>query len=160
MEIKVERTVDCEVLAKLNEAVQSLHQKRYPEEFKKYDFRSAKSAFSNSLSVRETYAFVAKIGDSPVGYILSVVKERKENEFQFRKTLLYIDQIAVEENYRNRGVGKHLLAKVLELATKLGIDEIQLDYWEGNVEANKLFISNGFECYNYRLKRSTSDNGV
>ena len=96
MEIKVERTVDSEVLAKLNEAIQSLHQQLYPEEFKAFDYESAKKAFTKLLSSPATYAFIAKNGQQPIGYVLCFVKKRAESEFQFAKMVLHIDQISVE----------------------------------------------------------------
>ena len=130
MEIKVERTVDNEVLAKLNESIQSLHQQLYPEEFKTFDFESAKKAFTKLLSVPGTYAFVAKNDTQPIGYVLCFVKKRAESEFQFAKTVLHIDQISVEPKYRNQGVAQQLLTQAVQLADELNIVEIQLDHWE------------------------------
>ena len=153
MEIKVERTEDFEMLAKLNKTVQELHQKLYPKEFKEFDLQKVRNAFETILSDSNSYAFVAKIKEQPIGYALCLIKTRKENEFQFEKTVLYLDQISIEEKFRNRGIAKQLLTQTMNLAKELNIDEIQLDYWDKNIEAEKFFTSKGFECFNYRMKK-------
>jgi len=152
MEIKIEKTEDYEMLAKLNETVQALHQKLYPKEFKEFDLTSVKNAFAKILSAPNAYAFIAKNDEKSIGYILCLVKTRKENEFQFEKTALYIDQISVQQNYRNNGIAKQLLAQTMKLAKELNIDEIQLDYWDQNIEADTFFTSNDFKCFNYRMR--------
>jgi ribosomal protein S18 acetylase RimI-like enzyme len=153
MEIQIEKTSDFSLLAKLNESVQSLHQQLYPEDFKPFDFEKVTKAFERMLSTQGTYAYLAKIGSIPIGYILCFLKTRNENEFQHAKTVLYIDQISVDEAYRNQGVAKLLVAEVTKLAKHLKIDEIQLDHWSKNEDAKRFFSANGFEYFNSRMKK-------
>ena len=153
MEIQIERTRDYEALAKLNETVQSLHQKMYPNEFKQFDFNSAKKSFKRILSEPYTYAFIAQNDAEPMGYILCQIEHRKENEFQWAKTVLYIDQLSVEAHYRNQGVASQLLAQVTKLAKEFNVNEIQLDHWNKNEEAKAFFNAKGFEYFNHKMKR-------
>lgn len=153
MDIQIERTKDHDMISKLNESVQTLHHKLYPDNFKKFDLKSVTKFFKGILTSDDSYAFLAKIDSEPVGYILCMVKTRKENEFQFEKEMLYVDQISINEKFRKKGVGKKLMEKALDLAKELQLSEIQLDHWVQNEEAGNFFKQMGFEYYNYKMKK-------
>ncbi|MGB0880467.1 MAG: hypothetical protein ACPGTO_07865 [Polaribacter sp.] len=85
MEIQIEQTNDYLELAKLNESVQTLHHRLYPENFKKYDLSSATIFFKNIVASTDTYAFLANVNSKSIGYILCLLRTKKENEFQYEK---------------------------------------------------------------------------
>lgn len=154
MIIKIEQTTDYDVISRLNESVQTIHNRLFPEEFKKFDINSATEFFKKILISNHSYAFVAIVDSVPVGYILCLQKTRKENEFQYEKKLLYIDQISINEEFRKLGIGKQLMTKAIELAQLLHVEEIQLDHWVRNEEASGFFQKMGFEYYNFKMKKS------
>lgn len=86
------------------------------------------------------------------------MKNRSENEFQFAKTYIYIDQISVKEEYRNQGIARKLLSKVIDIAKDLNIDEVQLDHWNKNEEDSKFFTASGFNYFNKKMKIRLNSN--
>lgn len=152
MNIKIEQTKDYEVVSRLNESVQTLHHKLYPDDFKKFDLSSVIVFFKRILDSNDSYAFVAQVDSEPVGYILCMLQTKKENEFQYEKKTLYIDQISVNKEFRKQQIGKLLMNEAFDLAEKLKVSEIQLDHWTKNEEANGFFKSIGFEYYNSKMK--------
>jgi len=155
MNIQIHPTNDSQVVAKLNEAVQVLHHQLYPNEFKAFDFEAISKAIEKMMDSPQTHTFLATIDAAPVGYILCMVKTRAENEFQFEKEFLYIDQISVNEASRKLGVGKLLMRKAMDLAKDLGTSEIQLDHWSNNREAGEFFEQFGFEYFNFKMKMNS-----
>lgn len=153
MDCKIERTKNHDVISKLNESVQTLHHKLYPDDFKKFDLSSVTLFFKEILASDDSYAFLAKVDSVPVGYILCMIRTRKENKFQYEKKALYIDQISINSEYRKQGIGRKLMNEAFELAKKLKIKEIQLDYWVKNEESNKFLEHLGFEYYNLKMKK-------
>lgn len=155
--IEIERSKDEKVLAQLNQIVQTWHAQHYPAEFKPFQKTQVEDAFRVLLSKREVHAFVAQIEGQAIGYLLCMIRERKESAFQYPKTILYIDQIAVAEAHRNRGVAQQLLAEAEHLAHQEGVSTIQLDHWAQNDKAATLFTKNGFEYFNQRMMKQLGE---
>jgi len=152
--MEYEETDDHNTLAFLNEGVQSLHHKLYPEEFKPFDLSQAKRAFKRILADPAAVAFLATQDGEAIGYILCMIKRRAESEFQYERTSLLIDQIFVREAHRNQGAAKALLEKAISLARDKGISHIELNHWEANTGAGEFFAKNGFTYFNRQMKRS------
>lgn len=153
MQIKVEHTRDFRELAKLNEAVQTWHHENYPDEFKPYDFKEIAIALEKLTQDESFFGFIAKLDDKPIGYLIGFVKSRPDSAFQYEKTVLYIDQIAVTPAYQKSGVGQLLMEEAYQLAKDKQIKEVQLDFWTGNQVAERFFLSNGFNYFNHKMKR-------
>jgi len=64
-----------------------------------------------------------------------------------------VTSIAVDANYRNRGIGTALLHKLLEEFKRSGADLVVLDCPEEAVEAKKLYDKLGFETMTYHMKK-------
>ena len=61
--------------------------------------------------------------------------------------------IAVDANYRNRGIGKALMRKLLEEFRKAGADLVILHCPAEAIEAKKLYDKLGFEVRAYYMKK-------
>lgn len=57
----------------------------------------------------------------------------------------YIDDIAVDAEYRRRGVGRHLIQRALEWARDKGFPGMMLETQNNNVAACRFYESCGFE---------------
>ena len=57
----------------------------------------------------------------------------------------HILNVCIAEAYRNRGIGRHLLAYLLERAQASGMAEAFLEVRPSNVAAIRLYQSMGFE---------------
>lgn len=147
-------TEDSSLLAELNEGVQNLHHELYPKEFKPTNKRQAKAAFERLLAKPEVFAFVAKEDEQTVGYVLCMIHQRSESEFQYEKISLIIDQIMVLDTNRRKGVASLLLERAVQLAKEKGITEMIMDHWDGNSAAGSFFARHDFQYFNHKMKRS------
>lgn len=151
--IVIQEIKDSALLAALNEEVQNLHYKLYPEIFKSYDRKDIEDFFKNEMSRPNALAFVAYIDENAVGYVLILLKHFEENPFQHARKFLQIDHFLVLSDYRNRGVGKLLLEKTITVAREAGIRRIQLNHWTKNKEARAFFGNNSFIYSNENMYR-------
>jgi [ribosomal protein S18]-alanine N-acetyltransferase len=99
-----------------------------------------KSLFIDTLSADGKYFFVYEADNKPVAYIIleTVLDEG------------HITDLAVEANYRNKGIGKQLIEKVLSLSKELKIHSIFLEVRESNEAAKKLYQKLGFKLLGTR----------
>ncbi|MAX81663.1 MAG: hypothetical protein CL843_15990 [Crocinitomicaceae bacterium] len=153
MLVKIEHTRDFRALAKLNETVQSWHHNNFPQEFKPFDLNEITNAFKRMLENGNTIAYLAKDENKPIGYLLGFIKDRPDSAFQYKKSVLYIDQIVVTQEYQNSGVGQLLMDRAYEIAKVKQVTEVQLDFWSGNQSAEHFFLRNGFDYFNHRMKK-------
>ena len=93
------------------------------------------SLFIDTLSANGKYFFVYESDNKPVAYIIfeTVLDEG------------HITDLAVGEKYRNKGIGKELIEKILFLAKELKIRSIFLEVRESNEAARKLYQKLGFK---------------
>jgi GNAT superfamily N-acetyltransferase len=154
MELELERTADHKELAALNRAVQSWHHQQYPNEFKPFDRMQVEGAFEKLVLAPDHFAFMAKHKGEAIGYLLCIVKRRAESAFQYERTVLNIDQVAVVPEHRRAGVAQALLDAALQMAKERNITAIQLDHWAGNEAAERFFAKNGFVYFNHRMGRT------
>ena len=66
-------------------------------------------------------------------------KAEKGNKFEKNRNQLWIDGLYVDERYRNKGIAKRLLSKVMNIARNDGIDSIESMVWDFNEASKKLF---------------------
>ena len=152
--MKIEHTTDHSILARLNEGVQNLHHRLYPQDFKPFDLQQSRKAFEKILTDPGVFAFLAVKNGKATGYILCMIKTRRESEFQYAKTSLLVDQVLVLDAYRKQGVASALLEKAIALAHDKGISDIELKHWEGNTAAAEFFLKKGFSYFNRKMKRT------
>jgi ribosomal protein S18 acetylase RimI-like enzyme len=147
--------VDAAVLAGLNHHAQSLHHERVPEWFPPPGDPDVTDLLRQWLRGPGAAGFVAEIDGSAVGYALAAVHHRPATPLTAEGTWIDLDQIAVVPEARRRGVARALCAQVIAHAEELGIDEIQLNVWAFNDQAQALFTSLGFETRSMRLSLNT-----
>ena len=69
------------------------------------------------------------------GIIIYKVREVKNNISKLDSKTLYIDELAVDEEYRGNGIGRLLLNKMKEIARQEKCDSIELNCWSFNKRA-------------------------
>jgi ribosomal protein S18 acetylase RimI-like enzyme len=134
---------DAATLAALNAHVQSWHAAQYPDVFFACpDPQALVAWFTDRLADPACTAFL--VGDPPAGYALCSLQSREASVFSPAIRRLMIDQVAVAPQARRQGHGRMLLDAARGLARDLGVDEILLDTWEANSEAQAFFRKAGF----------------
>ncbi|MBI1185049.1 GNAT family N-acetyltransferase [bacterium] len=152
LRIKIKPCSDPILLATLNKSVQQLHHQLYPHEFKAFNLAEIELAMKQLLANSNAFALLAEVDEVAAGYLIYFVKERPESAFQFAKKTILIDQISVEPQFRKKGIANLLLGEVRTRAHALGINELQLDFWDNNQLAREFFSAAGFSSFKHHMK--------
>jgi len=98
----------------------------------------------SELRKREyAHAFLAYVGESPAGLAICM-----EGFSTFScLPLINIHDLVIHEDYRHRGVVRHLLQFVEDYARSCGSCKITLEVLEGNIAAQKAYQKFGFKGY-------------
>jgi GNAT superfamily N-acetyltransferase len=89
------------------------------------------------------------------GEVRSVAAYRVMNML-YCGSLLYIDDLVVDENVRSRGYGAKLVARLKDEARALGCSEIQLISRVTREHAHRFYFREGFgiDCFHFRIELS------
>jgi ribosomal protein S18 acetylase RimI-like enzyme len=143
---------DTGTIVKLNFFVQKIHSEAHPNIFKPYvEDEGIKSFFEQLLTDQNNYIFLAYLSDVLVGYLWAQIQQIPETPLTYSKRRIFIHHVSVDEKYREKGVGACLMDKVKKVSKDLDIQDIAVDTWTFNKEANHFFRSQGFEIYNFRM---------
>ena len=88
-------------------------------------------------TVREGVALIAEEEERAVGFVFCILGERG------RKTA-HVTDIYVRPDARNKGIGRALLAGILEPARAAGLDHVSLEVLIRNSDARRLYERLGF----------------
>jgi len=94
-------------------------------------------------AVVERQLFAAKINEKVVGYVLLKVRNYDMVGHTRRKVLL-VDEICVDENLRNQGIGTEMMIEVRAIANAFGCSDMQLGVYPQNNEALAFYQKCGF----------------
>lgn len=151
MKLEIECTRDANLLAKLNHDVQEIHHEIEPEIFKPFDQENIEMFFQKVLENSNVTAYIAKANEIPAGYMLLVENTTVENPFKYACTILHIDQICVDSEYKGKGIGKALVQHAKRYAFERQIKRIEMNYWTQNNNSGEFFRNQGFVNFNERL---------
>jgi GNAT superfamily N-acetyltransferase len=144
---------DIEILTDLNKYGHDHHQVREPQIFKPFDRVAVADALLELIEKPNYYSYVAYNGKIPVGYIIIFERYFPENKFRYGYKSIFIDQFAVIPEYRKKGIGSLLLKKIEEIAEEKHVDKIELNCWDINHEAIRLYKKNKYKTlYTYYVK--------
>ncbi len=93
--------------------------------------------------VGEDAAYVAEVEGRVVGVLLLVFRH-VENPAQVTRNVVYIECMAVKEEYRGQGIGHRFFEKVKEIKKDLGFDVIELQVNAKNEAAMEMYRKYGF----------------
>jgi len=89
-----------------------------------------------------SFLFLAAAGDRTVGFISGELRQGSPTFLP--KTWASVDDVFVEPEYRNRGVGRALLQSVQSWAQERGADGISLQVAAANARGRKFYEDLGF----------------
>ncbi|MFB1049436.1 GNAT family N-acetyltransferase [Paraliobacillus sp. JSM ZJ581] len=145
--MKVSRTNDFELVAKLNKYVHDVHENLYPEYIKKYNYDGIKTFFQKIINKEEFIFLLLEDDNLPLGYAWIEFKNYPDNTFKKAYKSVYVHQISISESEKNKGYGTVLINEITEIAKENGINKIELDYWFNNEIAKNFYKRNGFIKY-------------
>jgi GNAT superfamily N-acetyltransferase len=97
---------------------------------------------------------VAEVGGGVVGYMCLIIQMAPPFVRADLRRHLYVAELVVDAEHRRGGIGKRLLADAESFARAHGLQHILIGLVAGNIGADALYASNGYDLYGYeRLKR-------
>jgi acetyltransferase len=128
---------DYEIIDEMLCKLHKYHGENKPEVYKEIEHFFSKEEFEKILE--ENNFFILSILDGIVTGLIWYRRAEKANKFEKNSTQLWIDGLYVDERYRNKGIAKRLLNKVMDIAKNDGIDSVESMVWDFNEASKKLF---------------------
>ncbi len=149
---------DLAALSQLAGQVQQLHAEHYPGIFKfPIDSGKVEKLFGHVIKTRGQDVLIAERDSAVVGYLWYETQRRRGSVFKWAQARLYVNHICVDQEQRGLGVGAALFSALETLARDGGYDEIALDTWFANEDAQRFFRQCGFEPQRLYLSRKLED---
>jgi len=101
-----------------------------------FEFPWREDDFIRCLIQRNSIGMVAEHEDKVVGFMI----------YEIQKTLIHVLNFAVAYDYRHRGVGSQMIAKLITKLSHLRRNRIILSVCETNLPAQLFFRENGFRA--------------
>ena len=112
--------------------------------------KAVKTIIIKGINNNHQFYYCATLDDKIVGFCSLTLK----NNLWTEGTLGNIDELVVDENYRNKGIGKELLLHIERLAQKLNCTRMELDSAFHRSEAHVFYEHIGFEKRAYLFSKS------
>ena len=97
--------------------------------------------------------FVAEAGGRVAGQILVIDSVSMDDPIYRPRRYLEVDELAVLTPYRRQGVGQRLMRAAEQFAAERGITTIELNVWEGNLQALSFYERLGYRTIRRRMAR-------
>lgn len=152
--IRAAGPADAEQLARLNQFVQTLHLQQRPDHFRITQVPELAAWYRGLLGQSTTRAWVACVGDAPVGYVLAIIQHAPETPFTKPRAWLEVDQLAVDPDFRRQGIGRALVREAVAEAKARGLSRIEAASWSFNADTHEVFRRLGFAPRTVRFERT------
>ena len=124
--------------------IQAFKKHNNPDDFRMYVEKAfAESTLKNELLDKHSHFFLVYCEQVLVGYF-------KINEFgaqsEFKDASgMELERLYVLRDHQNKGIGSHLLQKIIKIVQQYGKKYLWLGVWEENKKAIKFYQQHGFE---------------
>lgn len=89
--------------------------------------------------------FIARVGNSPAGFIAGTIKEQDENDIDCIPTKSgRVEELIVSEKFRGQKVGSLLMNKIEEYFQQQNCDIVRIEVFEPNVSAHNFYYKLGY----------------
>ncbi len=138
--------VDAVTLAKLSLHVHRLRVEHAPHFCFEPTDVECQAALSELLSRRNLRAFIAYSDDRSADYVLARIREwLTANTFNPDQRWSCVDQFSGEPEWEGRGIGRRLMAGLVEYTRYAGIDELETDALACNNQTQAFFKAFGLK---------------
>ena len=139
--LELARPEDRVTIESLAQQIHLLHVNWRPDIYENTEVLWSQERFDNAVNQRQLFS--AKLENQIVGYVLVKVRDYQMPGHVKRKVLL-IDEICVDENLRNQGIGTQIMFEVRAIAKAFGCTDLQLGVYPQNDEAVGFYQKCGF----------------
>lgn len=132
---------DYDSVETIMKEVQQLHIDWRPDIYKPAESVYSRESFERLIS--EKHILVAEQKGSVVG-LLSFMYRHVESDKQVTRDVIFVDDLAVKEEYRGQGIGTQLLAAIRDKVKTEHLDGLELQVNARNTAARKMYEKFGF----------------
>lgn len=151
MEIRTATPNDIEPLKAIQREIQQLHVAAHPEIFRPASDEELSEVMRKIIADPEQHAWVADEQEALLGFAVARITDTSENPYRQPARIGHIDQIAVLQSARRRGVGHALIAEIRRFARLHSCTSLMLDVLEFNADALSFYRAEGFTDLRRRL---------
>ena len=126
MNIRNVQIEDINKISKLMLQVAEIHSNARKDIFKEKSIEEIKAEVNNRINNKENI-LVAEEDNNIYGVIIYKIKEVKEHINLKDRTILWIDELVVDEKSRKMGIGKNLFSEVKRIAKEKKYDAVELN---------------------------------
>lgn len=116
-------------------------------EFKRFNDKNEDS-FNKILEDPDAFIDLAYIDDETVGFVAYSMR----NLIRYPKSIVEIEELFVQENYRKKGIGKKLVNHVISFAKKRKCQQVMLGSGLKLKGGHEFYKKLDFEDYEYRFR--------
>lgn len=113
--------------------------------------------FTDRLNEKDGIIFIAFENDRPIGYLCGGWLR----SYTFRKEELFsqLDNMFIQQGFRNKGVGKKLLNEFIKWSKEKGVSIIRVDAVYENINALEFYRKNKFKDHSIILELNIENQG-
>ena len=141
---------DHEVLNRLSRQVHALHVAWRPDIYEMAEELYPAERILEAVKARELY--VAKLNGVVVGYVLVKIRNYVMAG-HVRRRVMVLDEICVDEAFRNHGIGTRMMEEVFALGRAFGCTDMQLGVYPQNDDAVAFYQKCGFTIRSIDMQR-------
>jgi GNAT superfamily N-acetyltransferase len=131
-----------------------MHREAHPEIFQEADDpNDTKDFLLESLRSQNAVVLVADMDGEIIAALMAWVRQASEIAILVPRTYLSVDNLVVDEGYRQQGIGQALMHSIHNWAQANGIKEVQLTVWDFNHNAMNFYRDLGYEMLHHRMRR-------
>ena len=138
MNIRNAQIDDVNMVSELMLQVAKIHSSARRDIFKEKNIEEIKNEVNNRMNNKENI-LIAEENNSIFGVIIYKIKEVREHKNLKDRTVLWIDELVVDENIRGKGIGKSLFLEVNKIAKENNCNAVELNCWNFNRQAIKFY---------------------
>ena len=110
--MKIKRTKDYALIARLNQHVHNVHVEQYPEYFKPYNYDEIMPFYKNIIDKEEYIFLLIQDGHEPVGYAWIELKTMLKTRLNSPESLLMCIKLAFLVTFGVKATGLYLWQKL------------------------------------------------
>lgn len=148
--LELARPEDREAVNRLAREVHAMHVAWRPDIYEMMQELYPEERFREAIRDRQLY--VAKINGIAAGYVLLRMRSVEMPGLVKRKIML-VDEICVDEPFRDQGIGTQMMTEVRALAHAFGCTDMQLGVYPQNDGAVAFYQKCGFAIKSIDMQR-------
>jgi ribosomal protein S18 acetylase RimI-like enzyme len=134
--------------------MQNLHIKYRPDLYRKIEKPTTHKAWDYEASLEDGNKIMlgAETDGKIVGFCIIEIRQSESRALVLR-TVAHINNIAVDENYRRKGIGKALYLEAVKLGKARGADSVDLKVFSFNESAIAFYKSLGMTEQSFTMEQ-------